>query len=63
VRFEVQEASNVGALTLAKLEPPLLTQGSKQFAIKYHWFREHLHTGDFDIEKVSMDLQLADIFD
>ena len=31
---------NVGALTLANLEPPQITPKSKHFGIKYHWFRE-----------------------
>ena len=29
---------NVGALTLANLEPPRVTQKSKHFAVQYHWF-------------------------
>jgi len=33
---------NVGALTLANLEPPRITPKSKHFGIKYHWFREQL---------------------
>eukprot|EP00956_Cyclotella_meneghiniana_P043046 scaffold250689_cov149-Cyclotella_meneghiniana.AAC.1 len=29
---------NVGALTLARLEPKRMTPRSKHYAIKYHWF-------------------------
>eukprot|EP00804_Cyclotella_cryptica_P011602 CCRYP_020927-RA/>CCRYP_020927-RA protein AED:0.29 eAED:0.29 QI:0/0/0/0.66/0.5/0.66/3/0/467 len=31
---------NVGALTLARLEPCCMTPRTKHYAIKYHWFRE-----------------------
>jgi hypothetical protein len=30
---------NVGALTLAKLEPARMTPRSKHYCLKYHWFR------------------------
>eukprot|EP00804_Cyclotella_cryptica_P018088 CCRYP_017613-RA/>CCRYP_017613-RA protein AED:0.31 eAED:0.29 QI:0/0/0/1/0/0.5/2/0/495 len=33
---------NVGALTLAGLEPRRMTPRSKHYAIMYHWFREHV---------------------
>jgi hypothetical protein len=33
---------NIGALALGKLEPQQMTPRSKHYAIKYHWFREHL---------------------
>ncbi len=33
---------NVGALELGKLEPRRMTPCSKHYAIKYHWFREHI---------------------
>ena len=33
---------NVGALTLAKMEPGRTTPRSKFYAVKYHWFRSHL---------------------
>ena len=33
---------NVGALALGKLEPRRMTPHSKHYAIKYHWFREHI---------------------
>ena len=33
---------NVGALTLARLEPRHMTPRSKHYAIKYHWFVRRL---------------------
>ena len=33
---------NVSALTLGKLEPRRMTPRSKHYALKYHWFREHI---------------------
>jgi hypothetical protein len=33
---------NVGALTLGKLEPRRMTPRSKHYAVKYHWFWEHI---------------------
>ena len=33
---------NMGALTLAKLELPRMTHGSKHISIKYHWFRSYV---------------------
>jgi hypothetical protein len=33
---------NAGALVLGKLEPRRMTPRSKHYAVKYHWFREHL---------------------
>jgi hypothetical protein len=33
---------NVGALMLGKLEPQRMTPRSKHYAVKYHWFREHI---------------------
>jgi hypothetical protein len=53
---------NVGALTLANLEPPRVTPKSKHFAIKYHWFCEELKPAEIEIVKVATDDQLADIF-
>jgi hypothetical protein len=32
----------IGALALGKLEPRQMTPRSKHYAIKYHWFQEHL---------------------
>ncbi len=33
---------NVGTLILGKLEPRWMTPWSKHYAIKYHWFCEHI---------------------
>ena len=53
---------NVGALTLANLEPPRITPKSKHFGIKYHWFREQLKPAEIEILKVATEDQLTDIF-
>jgi hypothetical protein len=33
---------NISALTLGKLDPQQMTPRLKHYAIKYHWFQEHL---------------------
>ena len=58
---------NVGALTLANLELPLLTPRSKSFAVRYHWFRQFVsrdngEDGGIVIKKVDTKSQIADIF-
>ena len=53
---------NVGALTLANMEPGRVTPRSKFYAIKYHWFRSHLKPNKITIEKIATDQQRADIF-
>ena len=55
---------NVGALTLGKMEPRRMTPRSKHYAIKYHWFREHVANKSNKIELVKIDTknQLGDIF-
>jgi hypothetical protein len=53
---------NVGALTLAKLEPARMTPRSKHYAIKYHWFREHVHANRVNILKIDSKNQLGDMF-
>jgi transposase InsO family protein len=53
---------NVGALTLAKLEPARMTPRSKHYAIKYHWFREHVHANRVNILKIDSKNQLGDLF-
>lgn len=53
---------NVGALTLAKLEPARMTPRSKHYAIKYHWFREHVHANRVKIVKIDSANQLGDMF-
>jgi len=57
---------NAGALTLANLEPGRETPRSKHYAVKYHWFREHLKpddngTVDTKVVKIDTEIQLADI--
>lgn len=52
---------NVGALTLARLEPGRMTPRSKHYAIKMHWFRSKLDPENIVIEKVESASQKADI--
>ena len=35
---------------------------TKHIEIRYHFLRDHFEKGDIDIDYVSTDLQLADIF-
>ena len=55
---------NVGALTLANLEPQRMTPRSKHYAIKYHWFREYVaeKSNNVTIVKIDTANQLGDIF-
>ncbi|GFH50753.1 hypothetical protein CTEN210_07229 [Chaetoceros tenuissimus] len=58
---------NVGCLTLANLELPLLTPRSKAIAVRYHWFRQfgskdQGRDGGIVIKKVDTKNQIADIF-
>jgi hypothetical protein len=53
---------NVGALALGKLEPRHMTPRSKQYAIKYHRFREHIGPRNIEHVKISSEDQLGDIF-
>ena len=53
---------NVGALTLGKLEPWRMTPHSKHYAVKYHWFREHLGPRNIELVKIASADQLGDIF-
>ena len=41
---------------------PRLTPTSKFIATKYHWFRQHVYSGEIDINRVDSKNQLADIF-
>jgi hypothetical protein len=52
---------NVGALTLGKLEPRRMTPRCKHYAIKYHWFREHLGPRNIELVKIATEDQLGDI--
>ena len=56
---------NNGALTLATL--PCITPQSKFFAVKLHFFKEHVKTeanpnGHIHIQKIDTKDQLADVF-
>jgi hypothetical protein len=55
---------NVGALTLAKLEPARMTPRSKHYCLKYHWFRTRVCDPDSNItlHKIDTSNQLGDIF-
>jgi hypothetical protein len=53
---------NNGALTLANATYPSMTPRSKHFAIKYHWFREHLIPGQIEMFRIDTNKQKADIF-
>ena len=53
---------NMGALTLAKLEPGRSTPRSKFYAIKMHWFRSHLKPREIELEYIESSQQKADIF-
>ena len=52
---------NAGTLTLVTLEPGWMTPRSKHYAIKYHWFREHLKPNQVEIKKIDTNDQKADI--
>jgi hypothetical protein len=51
---------NNGALALANL--PRLTPRSKHIAVRMHWFREHVRSGQIQVVKVDTTAQVADIF-
>lgn len=53
---------NVGALTLGRLEPRRITPRSKHYALKYHWFREHIGPRNIQLVKIDTKEQLGDIF-
>jgi hypothetical protein len=53
---------NAGALVLGKLEPRCMTPRSKHYAVKYHWFCEHLSLRNIDLVKIATQDQLGDIF-
>ena len=52
---------NVGALTLANLDPGQNTARSKHYESKVHWFRSFLDS-TLTVEKISTTDQLADMF-
>jgi hypothetical protein len=53
---------NAGALVLGNLEPRRMTPRSKHYAVKYHWFREHLSPRNIELVKIASENQLGDIF-
>jgi len=53
---------NAGALTLSNLEPRRMTPRSKHYAVKYHWFREHIGPRNIKIIKIPTESQLGDLF-
>jgi hypothetical protein len=53
---------NSGALTLSNLEPRRMTPRSKHYAVKYHWFREHIGPRNIKIIKIPTESQLGDLF-
>ncbi len=61
LHIEIHEDS-VGALALGKLEPWRMTPWSKHYAIKYHWFREHIGPRRIELVKIDTDDQLGDLF-
>lgn len=54
-------ADNVGALVLGQLEPKRMTPRSKHYAIKCHWFCEHIGPHNIKLAIPTND-QLDDLF-
>ena len=52
---------NMGALTLANLDPGQSTPRSKFYDSKVHWFRSHLNSS-MQVRKVDTKEQLGDLF-
>ena len=53
---------NIGALTLANLEPGQTTPRSKFYNVKVHWFCSHLQPNQIKVKKINTSVQLADLF-
>ena len=53
---------NMGALTLANLDPGQITTRSKFYDSKVHWFRSHLKPNQIKVTKIDTKAQRADIF-
>jgi hypothetical protein len=53
---------NVGTLLFGQLEPRRMTPRSKHYAIKYHWFCEHLVPCKIQLVKIDTKNQLGDVF-
>ena len=53
---------NVGALTLANLDPGQNTPRSKFCDSKVHWFWSHLKPNHIEVKKIDTKAQIADIY-
>ena len=53
---------NQACAILATTKPPRLTPRSKSLAIKYHWFRQHLHPDSIVLDMVESEKQKGDGF-
>jgi hypothetical protein len=53
---------NIGTLILGQLEPRQMTPRSKHYAVKYHWFQEHLVPRKIQLVQIATKDQLGDIF-
>ena len=53
---------NNGACKLAELKPGQYTLQSKHYAVKMHWFREHLKPNEIVIERIDSAANMSDIF-
>eukprot|EP00957_Ditylum_brightwellii_P011789 889538-Ditylum_brightwellii.AAC.1 len=51
---------NNGAIRVASC--PNMTPTSKFIAVKFHWFRQYVESGEVEIVKAESSKQLADIF-
>ena len=54
----IYEDNNVSIVVTTS---PRITPSSKQIAVKYHWFRQHIGK-EFVIQKIESENQKADIF-
>ncbi len=62
MHIKIHDDNNVGALALGKLEPRRMTPRSKHYAIKYHWFWEHIGRRNMVLVKISSEDQLGNLF-
>jgi hypothetical protein len=53
---------HVGTLILGKIEPRRMTPRSKHYAVKYHWFHEHIGPRGVELVKIASEDQLGDLF-
>ena len=53
---------NIGAQTLATLEPGHQTPRSKFYDVKVHWFRQYVKDKTIEVKRIDTSEQLADIF-